>query len=555
MASLYNGTPHAWRTLELGDPQEQQALAATYAEIVGVEPSQVLQALLRLIDAVEGLVRQIDDATPGPSQATTLVALATAAGVELFRTPEGDAYATIAVDGHTETWPLKVRRFRRWLADLFNDEEDKVPGSQAVQDALVVLEGKALKGQELPVYTRLAEVHGTIYLDLGNATWQVVEITPSGWQVVDTPPVKFRRARGMLALPSPESGGTLADLRRFVNVERDGDNDWRLLVSWLLATFRPTGPYTIFVLYGEQGSAKSSLVRILRALVDPNTAALRTTPRTEQDLVIAASNGWLIALDNLSRLPDWLSDALCRLATGGGFATRELYTDADEVIFAAQRPVVLNGITEIATRGDLLDRAITLYLPTIPDHERQDETAFWQEFEQARPQILGALLNIVSSALQQLPSTTLACKPRMADFALWSCAAAPACGWSAAEFLEAYQGGRDALHEVTLEASAVGLLVREFATQRGQWEGTPTALLGELERLAEEKTKQQRAWPKNGQALSNALRQLAPTLRAVGIAITFERERNRRRRRLIHLAYGTAQAPHESQTDVPDMFS
>ena len=111
--------------------------------------------------------------------------------------------------------------------------------------------------------------------------------------------------------------------------------------------------------------------------MDPNTAALRSTPRDERDLVIAATNGWLIALDNLSHLSDWLSDALCRLATGSGFATRELYTNAEEAIFAAQRPVVMNGIEEVATRGDLLDRALILYLPTIPEAKRQDDKAFW----------------------------------------------------------------------------------------------------------------------------------------------------------------------------------
>src|SRR5262245_43306699 len=372
------------------------------------------------------------------------------AGADLFHSPEGDAYASILDERQTETWLLKVKGFRRWLARLFYEEGGKAPGSQAIQDALGVLEGKALyDGPEYPVYTRLAEHNGAIYLDLGNAAWQAVEITSSGWCVVDTPPVKFRRPKGLLPLPVPGSGGGLAALRPFLNLASKAD--WRLVVSSLLAAFRPTGPYVVLVVYGEQGSAKSTTVRVLRAMVDPNTAALRTTPRDERDLVIAANNGWLIALDNLSHLPDWLSDALCRLATGSGFATRELYTDSDETIFAAQRPIVLNGIEEVGTRGDLLDRAITLYLPTIPEEQRQDEQDFWQAFEQARPQILGALLDIVSRALQHLPTTTLSRKPRMADFALWGCAAAEACGWTPQDFLDAYQGIREAVHELTLE--------------------------------------------------------------------------------------------------------
>jgi hypothetical protein len=268
-------------------------------------------------------------------------------------------------------------------------------------------------------------------------------------------------------------------------------------------------------------------------------------------------------LDNLSHLPDWLSDALCRLATGSGFATRELYTDADETIFAAQRPIVLNGIEEVATRGDLLDRAITLYLPTIPEEQRQDEKVFWEAFEQARPQILGVLLDIVSAALQHLPTTTLSSKPRMADFALWSCAAAAACGWSAHDFVDAYQGVREAVHELTLEASPVGPLVRDFAHQQSPWEGTASELLTELETLSKGATTQlpqagqgvtmqapkagsdvtrHKSWPKNGRAMSNTLRRLAPTLRAVGVDVQFHRAPGTGQRTIALTTQGTQ--PH-----------
>jgi hypothetical protein len=483
--TLFNGKPQACQTLPLGDPAAQQALATAFAWTAGISAVEVTRALVELIVAVEGVLRQMDAAgqEEGQSQATLLVSLAMGAGAELFHSPEGNAYATIDVDGHRETWPLKVRGFRRWLARLFYEEEGKAPGSQAIHDALGVLEGKALyDGPEYPVYTRLAGVNGNIYLDLGNAAWQAIEITPSGWQVIAEPPVKFRRAKGMLALPEPVRGGTLAVLRPFINLA--SEDDWRLFVSFLLQTFRPRGPYIVLVIYGEQGSAKSSLVRVVRALIDPNTAALRTMSRDERDLVIAATNGWIIALDNLSHLPVWLSDALCRLATGSGFATRELYSDADETIFAAQRSIILNGIQEVATRGDLLDRAITLYLPVIPEDQRKDEKVFWEEFEQARPQIFGALLDIVSTTLQRLPTTTLSRKPRMADFALWACAAAEACGWTAKDFLDAYQGVRDAVHDLTLEASPVGALVRDFAHQHNSWEGTAGELLTELVTLA-----------------------------------------------------------------------
>jgi hypothetical protein len=547
--TLFNGTAQACQTLVLGDPTAQQVLVTAFAPIVGLTVQEVTQALIHLTMAVEGVVRQMEaqQAADSPSQATRLVTLATDAGVELFHTPEGEAYATIEVDGHHETWPLKVKGFRRWLARLFYEQEDKTPGAQAVQDALGVLEGKALyDGPECPVHTRLAELNGIIYLDLANECWQAVEVSASGWQIVDTPPVKFRRAKGMLPLPVPGTAGTLAALRPFVNVA--SEEDWRLLVSWLLATLRPTGPYPVLVIYGEQGSAKSSLVRVLRALVDPDTAALRTTPRDKRDLVIAATNGWLIALDNLSHLPDWLSDALCRLATGSGFATRELYTDAEEAIFAAQRPVVMNGIEEVATRGDLLDRALILYLPTILEDKRQDEKTFWQAFETHQPQILGALLTVVSTALQHVASVQLTQKPRMADFAVWACAAADACGWTAEDFLDAYQGVREAAYDLTLDASPVAPFVRQLVTSRGHWTGTASELLAELEALTaggptpqgtmqvRSDVTKQKAWPKNGRALSNVLRRLAPTLRAVGIGVTLDARTGKAGSRMIQLS-------------------
>jgi hypothetical protein len=338
------------------------------------ERDELAKRIMTLMGDVEGALRQAEEAAESRanSQATDLVALAAAA--ELFHDPPGEAYATIEVADHHETWLVKSKGFRRWLARRYHQVHERTPGSQAVQDALGVLEGKALfEGIEAPVYVRLAEDEGTIYLDLANDRWEVVKITRDGWDVVSVSPVKFRRTRGMLPLPYPVRGGSLDALQAFVNVGIDAEEDWILLISWLIAAFRPRGPYPVLVLHGEQGSAKSTTVRVLRSLLDPNVAALRADPRDAHDLVIAANNGWVIGLDNLSHLPPWLSDAVCRLATGGGFSTRELYTDNDEVLFDAQRPVILNGIEELATRGDLLDRSLVLHLPTIKDIERKAE--------------------------------------------------------------------------------------------------------------------------------------------------------------------------------------
>src|SRR5215213_1483583 len=201
----------------------------------------------------------------------------------------------------------------------------------------------------------------------------------------------------MLALPVPEKAvGAERLLRAFLNIREDDHDSWYLLLAWLVQTRRPQGKFPILILQGEQGSAKSTVERLLRALVDPSIAPLRTTPRNEQDLIIAATNSWCVAFDNISNLPPWTSDALCRLSTGGGFSARELYTDSEEVLFDATRPVILNGITDVATRPDLLDRALVVRLPPIPEESRTPEAELWPDFDHARPAILGALFEAVA---------------------------------------------------------------------------------------------------------------------------------------------------------------
>ena len=266
------------------------------------------------------------------------------------------------VAGHHEVLPLRGRAFRSWLARCYYEAEKGTPGAQALADATNVLEGQAVHdGPEAPVYVRLAQHEDAIYLDLADPDWRVVEITKDGWRVITDPPVHFRRPGGIKTLPAPQEG-TIEPLRGLLNVAPEG---WQLFIAWLLAALRPNGPYPILVLHGEQGSAKSTASRIARALIDPNAAALRARPKNGHDLMIAATNGWVIALDNLSSIQPRESDALCRLSTGGGFATRTLYENGEETIFEAQRPVILNGIGDIATRSDLLDRALVLELPPI----------------------------------------------------------------------------------------------------------------------------------------------------------------------------------------------
>lgn len=477
-------------------------------------------------DALKALAgAQADEADNGkPSAATRLVALATA-HAELFHAPDSVAYATLDMDGHAETWPIRSKRFRSWLARAFYDDEQRAPGAQALQDALAVLEGEAIfAGDREPVAVRVSGLDGRVYLDLGTEAWTTIEVDETGWRQTSSPPVKLRRPAAMAPLPTPVTGGSIDLLRPFVNVADEAD--WRLIVAWLVAALRPTGPFPLLALHGEHGSAKTTCARLLRALVDPSAAPVRADPREPRDLMISASNGHVIALDNLSAVRTWLSDGLCRLSTGGGFAIRELYSDSDEVIFEAVRPVILNGIEELATRGDLLDRALVLYLPTIDRADRRTERDLWAEFEAARPQILGALLDAVATGLARLDEVDLEDPPRLADFAEWVEACAPALGWAPGEFLDAYRTNQDQANALTLEASPIATPVR--AISAGGFDGTASELLAELADRVDETDTRKRSWPGNARALSADLRRIAPNMRSEGVHIEFDREGSRR---------------------------
>jgi len=501
------------------------------------------------------LASEIDKRNPAPldhgdneQQSQATIAANMAADWELWHTPSKEAYATILVDSHKEHWPVRSQTFKRFLAKRFFEEQGRAINSDALAAAVNLLEANALfEGDEHLVGVRVAEYEGDVYLDLCNSVWQAIRITPQGWEVIDDPPIRFRRSRGMLALPAPEKGGNVDLLRAFLNLD---DNAWRLVLSWLVATLRPRGPYPILALFAGQGSGKSTIGRLLRELIDPNAAPLRAEPNNSRDLMIAANNSWCLAYDNLSHIPPWLSDAMCRLSTGGGFATRELYTDQDEVIFDSQRPLLLTSIEEVATRSDLLDRCLIVWLDEIPEDKRRPEAELFEAFRKVQGQILGGLLDAVAVALSRMPSIKLPNLPRMADFAIWVSAAEQAFGWPDGTFMAAYQNNRESANEVALEASVVVQPLLDLLEAQGGWSGSSSELLKLLnERLGEQAARRMPSWPKSPRSLTGHLKRLAPNLRAAGWSAEQDRSSRKRLWVIRRAEAGTQPSSAASQDD------
>ncbi len=478
----------------------------------------------------------------GPTQAQILIELAGEA--ELFHAPDKTAYADIYVDGHRETWEISSQGFNDWLDHRSFQEMDGVPSAEVRKSVIRQLEARArFEGPERDVHLRVASDDGLVYVDLADRDWRAIEIGPSRWKIINNPPVRFRRARGMLPLTEPEPGAGIEELLPFLNVRR---SDAVLIAHWLINSLLPWPSYPVLVLQGEQGSAKSGTSQLLRALLDPNVLPLRALPRNEHELLISAVNGHVLAFDNVSNLPDWMSDALCRLATGGGSTARRLYSDRQEELFKAVCPVILNGIGHVVTRQDLADRCIFITLEHIPDERRVPQEDLWAKFEGQLPRILGALLDAAVEGLGNLSDVQADRLPRMAGFARMAMACETAL-WSPGTFEKAYSDNRDEAVEAGMDAdpvaAAVRALVARLRTVRtlrtkvsqdpvdgSVWAGTATDLFRDLETVKGETGYRGAGWPKGPHALSDRLRRAEPFLRKRGMEIIRQREGHERTR-------------------------
>jgi hypothetical protein len=412
------------------------ALAAGYADVK------------RMIDAAEEVLpADDDDAAVGPtqgSQASSLVELALNK-CELFHDPEGDCYASFRAPhesgSHRETHKLKSNGFRLWLLHAYYRNTSGAPNSNAMSTALSTLEARArYDGPERKVFVRTAACDDKIYIDLCDNRWRAIEVDASGWRVVNEPSVRFRRSPGMLALPEPEHGDPkdgLVKLRALLRI-RDED-EFVIVVSCLLAALRGRGPFPVLIFTGEPGATKTTTVKALRSLIDPNSSPVRSPPRTPQDVYVAANAGYVLCFNNLSNLPDWLSDAFCVVTEGSGHSQRALYTDKDESLLFACAPLFLTGVTNIIVRGDLMQRTMFAGLTPVPNDERVADEDFYALLKKEQPLILGALLSGLSVGLRRLPTLKPSSLPRMATFAKWAMACETAF-WPEGTFIAAYQG-------------------------------------------------------------------------------------------------------------------
>ena len=439
---------------------------------------------------------------------------------DLFHDGGGQPYARLPVGDHVEVHAVESIDYRELLARTYYTLTGKGCNRNAMADAITTLSSRAkFDGECHPVWLRTAKTDNGIAIDTGSADWRVISVTADGWEVGNGGDVHFRRTGKPLALPalSASTRGDFGKLWNYLNVRKE---DRVLIAAFLLAVLRPTGPYPVLLLSGEQGAGKSTFARTLKAITDPSASPLRSPPKEPRDLLVGALNSWLLCIDNLSWLPALLSDSLCRLSTGGAISERTLYSNLGETLVEVMRPVVLNGIEELATRPDLAQRGIHIELTAITDTHQRKEQEYWAAFSRDAPAIFAGLLDGLVMALRDVDSVRIDRLPRMADLATWAEAGLPALGFKRGDFLRAYRENQNIGLSLGLESSAVGRAVLAFMVGRTTWTGTAANLLGNLaNKIDDDQTLRSQAWPKSSKGLHGHLNRLGPALRSAGIRV------------------------------------
>jgi hypothetical protein len=428
----------------------------------------------------------------------------------------GRGIAVIDQEGVRRVFYINATGFAEWFRSKYYEASGSGLSDQLLAIAVNTLSAIGMhEGNLLEVHMRCAKHNGDYYIDLCNNDWSAICVNAQGWSVVKRPPILFIRTRNMRALPMPQTPGNLSKLWPYINIPHILRV---LLMPWMIDCYRSDTPFPILELCGEQGSAKSTTQRRLRELIDPNQVALRGRPKTVEDIYVSAANNWIVSLENLSHLTPEQQDAFCTLATGGGHAARELYTNGDEFVLETKRPVMMNGINQVATQPDLIERAISIEAPTIPTGDRLDEQTITANWALDYATVFAGVLDLFTKSLAILPTVVLDKKYRMADFQLLGEAVAQAMGHDAGHFTEVYGASVSDGIGRSMDTYGLANAMQLFMAERSykQWEGTFLALKAELESLhGIDKSN----WPKSPRGLAGQLKRLAQGLRQAGIVI------------------------------------
>jgi primase-polymerase (primpol)-like protein len=437
----------------------------------------------------------------------------------LFHDTSGEAYISFQVKDHIETWGCKTKFVRRWLSNEFWNRTKSAANSEAIKNIISVLDARAsFSGPEYSLKNRFAWEENNLWYDLTNNVWSAVRINSENWEIIASPPILFRRyAHNCSQVLPARDKGDLSLLLNYVNIT---DPQHKLLLMvYVVSCFIPDFANPMLVIFGSQGSAKTTLAKLLRLIIDPSIIEVVSMPDNPKELIQALAHHAFLFFDNVSYISENISDILCKVITGSGFTKRELYSDDEDIIYTLKRPLGINGINLVGTRPDLLERSLIIELSRIEPENRKSEMDLMENFERELPQILAGIFDVLVKAIKIRPTIKLESLPRMADFTLWGCAISEALGYTQKDFLDAYEANITTQTDTILTENIVAAAIISFMDSKFEWSGTATELLRQLNTQAfiDDVSTYEKYWPKGSNVLMRRLNELKVNLKEVGI--------------------------------------
>ena len=456
---------------------------------------------------------------------------------QFFHDEQKSQFVRMKIEKHYEILKINSQEFKLYLSGLFYKTANELIASENLKSVLNILSARAIFDGEMHRLQNRITLHDDVILyDLCNKNWQGVKISEKGVEVIDQLPIAFRRYSHQLPQPLPVAGVDLMNYLKFFNL-KNSDSEVLILV-WIVTCFVPDIPHTVLYLHGVQGSAKSTMMRLLKSLIDNSSVGLLTLVNNKAELAQILSHHWLLPFDNVSDISNEISDTLCRAVSGYSFSKRELYSDEEDVIFSIKRPIAINGINMIFTRPDLLERSLLIELEPISSSKRCTEKEVLEQFEREKPAFLGAIFDVLSKSIKIRKTINLANKPRMADFVEWGCAIAEAMGYKSSEFLSAYESNLQLHNEEVINSSLPAQMIIRFMTGKSEWIGTAEDLYNKLDQLIVSQgiRTNKYNWVSSPNALGRLLNRLKPALEHFGIYVD---KKYKDRTRLIFLTKKT----------------
>ena len=462
-----------------------------------------------------------------PVSADSIVNLILKEDPTLFHDEQREGYIRIKVNDHHEVLKISSRTFGHIVNKKIWDEWRKIPSAETIKQSLTVLEAKAIhEGSTQNLLLRVTEKDGKFWYDLGDKEWRAVKIDCDGWSTVSETPILFRRYSHQQPQVDASTEGNVFEFLNYLNIP--DSRQQTLVLIYLIASFIPGISHPILILHGQQGSSKSTALRLIRKLVDPSAIELLSFSKNQENLIQQLAHHYAAYFDNLSGVSNDISDLLCKAVTGESHSKRALYTDDDDIIFNFRNCLALNGINVVAFRSDLLDRSILIHLDRIEPTKRRLDSELMMNFEKDRPIILGGIFDTISQAMKLKDSIKLTTIPRMADFYLWGCAIAEALGIGQDAFIEAHEANEATKHEQVANENPVAMHLLAFMKSKYLWEGTAQKLYTDLSVGMELSAQKDKFWPQAANALMRRINEIKPDLKALGVEVQQSRGEERR---------------------------